>query len=124
MTQSTARPSCAVPARPSRRRRLGGAGAGTALALIAGCAVCCAGPLLAGLGALTAGTALAALWVPALAGLALVAGSALAILAWRRHVRASRTSGAQSGFVAAYPVPRVDPAQRQGAPADAGQVRR
>lgn len=68
--------------RPQDRRipRRPGRGMGAMVVLVAGCAACCAGPLLAALGALTATSAFTALFVPALAALALAGAVGVAVL--------------------------------------------
>ncbi|MFJ9968711.1 hypothetical protein [Streptomyces avermitilis] len=69
--------------RPSRPWGTLGAGA----AALAACAVCCAGPILAVLGGIGVTSAIGALWMPALAVLAVAAG--LGVLVVRRRSRAA-----------------------------------
>ncbi|BBY96366.1 hypothetical protein MGALJ_60350 (plasmid) [Mycobacterium gallinarum] len=66
-----------------RARRWSGAGA----AVVAACALCCAGPLLAILGSIGIGSAVGAIWLPGLAALTVVA--AIGALWLRRRRRAS-----------------------------------
>jgi hypothetical protein len=73
------------PNRQARRRP--GRGIGAAVVLVAGCAACCAGPLLAALSAVTAASAVTALFVPAMAVLALAAAVGVAVLIRRRRDR-------------------------------------
>ncbi|WP_368680654.1 MerR family transcriptional regulator (plasmid) [Rhodococcus opacus] len=63
--------------------------AGLGGAAVGACAVCCAGPILSVLGGLTAASALGALWVTALAVVALVAAVALG---WTRRRRSAPAS--------------------------------
>lgn len=64
--------------------------AGLGVAAVGACAVCCAGPILSVLGGLTAAFAVGAVWVPALAVVALVAAVALG---WTlRHRRSAPAS--------------------------------
>lgn len=79
--------------RPSRSRTLWGAGVA-----VAACAVCCAGPLLAVLGGIGAASALAAIWVPALGVLALLA--VVAVVVGRRRRRRASACGSDAGPVA------------------------
>ncbi|MCK9874687.1 hypothetical protein MXD59_02630 [Frankia sp. Ag45/Mut15] len=61
------------PAASATRRSRPWSTIGTAAAAVAACAVCCAGPLLAVLGAVGATATIAAVWIPALAFVALAA---------------------------------------------------
>ncbi|CAO5234978.1 hypothetical protein [Frankia sp. AgKG'84/4] len=63
---------------------------GGAVAAVAACAVCCAGPLLAVLGTLAAAATVAAVWIPALASVAVVAFAG-ALVVRRRRRAACRT---------------------------------
>ncbi|WP_328647162.1 hypothetical protein OHS58_03885 [Amycolatopsis sp. NBC_00348] len=70
--------------RPARTwARLAGAAA-----VVAACAVCCAGPLLVLLGGLGVGSMVGAIWDPALALLAAAAVVAIFVVRWRRRVAA------------------------------------
>ncbi|WSA74564.1 hypothetical protein OG930_02395 [Streptomyces sp. NBC_01799] len=70
--------------RPSSDRSVLGAG----LLAVAACAVCCAGPLLAVLGGIGAVSFIGAIWIPALAVVAIATASA-AVWVHRRRRRAS-----------------------------------
>ncbi|WP_266395272.1 hypothetical protein OIE50_03485 [Streptomyces canus] len=70
--------------RPSSDRSVLGAG----LLAVAACAVCCAGPLLAVLGGIGAASVIGAIWIPALAVVAVAVASA-AVWVHRRRKRAS-----------------------------------
>ncbi len=65
---------------------------GTAAAAVAACAVCCAGPLLAVLGAVGAAATVAAVWVPALAFVA-VAALLGAVMVRRRRAACQTPTG-------------------------------
>ncbi|MEU0836482.1 hypothetical protein [Streptomyces sp. NPDC005969] len=75
--------------RPSRPWSTLGAGAA-----FAACAVCCAGPILAVLGGIGVTSALGALWMPALAVLAVAAGLGILVVRHRRRTAACRTAPA------------------------------
>ncbi|WP_328690181.1 hypothetical protein OHA74_13510 [Streptomyces phaeochromogenes] len=77
----TAKPSSG---QPSSGKSVLGAGLLAAVA----CAVCCAGPLLAVLGGIGAGSVIGAIWIPVLAVVAVAAASA-AVWVHRRRRRAS-----------------------------------
>jgi hypothetical protein len=83
---------------------------GGVAAAVAACAVCCAGPLVAVLGAVAAAGTLAAVWVPAL-GVAAVAAFVGALLVRRRRRAACRTG--QGPVDLGLPAPRDqrDPAR-------------
>lgn len=70
--------------RPSSDRSVLGAG----LLAVVACAVCCAGPLLAVLGGIGAASVIGAIWIPALAVVAVAVASA-AVWVHRRRKRAS-----------------------------------
>ncbi|WP_264927278.1 hypothetical protein [Streptomyces sp. A012304] len=61
------------------------------LGALAACAVCCAGPLLALLGGVGLASAVAAVWVPALAAVAVAAVLALVLLRRRRRSASCRS---------------------------------
>ncbi|MFH9295799.1 hypothetical protein [Streptomyces sp. NPDC017520] len=65
---------------------------GAGLATVAACAVCCAGPLLALLGGIGAASALASLWIPALALVAVAATVGAYVLHRRRRASACKTT--------------------------------
>ncbi|MGW7297477.1 MULTISPECIES: hypothetical protein [unclassified Streptomyces] len=65
---------------------------GTGAAAMAACAACCAGPLLAVVGGLSITSAIASLWMPALAVSAVVAGAVALVLRRRRRASACRTA--------------------------------
>jgi hypothetical protein len=67
-------------AKLSKRSTVGFVGAG-----ILACAACCAGPLLAIVGGVGIASAVGAVWVPVLAGVAAVAAIAVTVLLVRRH---------------------------------------
>ncbi|MFF7976609.1 hypothetical protein [Streptomyces sp. NPDC007905] len=92
--------------RPSRPWGTLGAGA----AALAACAVCCAGPILAVLGGIGVTSAIGALWMPALAVLALVAGLGVLVVRRRRRTASCRTAGAQAdlGMPTFGPPPEAD----------------
>ncbi|MCZ4507431.1 hypothetical protein O3Q52_04245 [Streptomyces sp. ActVer] len=60
---------------------------------VAACAVCCVGPLLAVLGGIGAASVIGAIWIPALAVVAVLAASAAVWV----HRRRKRTSACQTG---------------------------
>lgn len=64
---------------------------GAGAVAIGACAVCCAGPLLALLGAIGVGSLIGALWVPALLVLAALAGAGVWLLRARRARACART---------------------------------
>lgn len=76
---------------PRRIRPWARWGAG-ATAVLAACAVCCAGPLLAVLGSIGLASVVGAIWVPALLMLATAAALALVIVVIRRRRRGSTCS--------------------------------
>ena len=76
------------------------------------CLVCCAAPLLSVLGAIAALSAVAAVWIPAVAVLAVLAGAG-AIWVWRRRRGAACAS--PSGPVDLGMPARIPPV-RPGAP--------
>lgn len=76
---------------PSRSPRPWGT-VGAGLAAVAACAVCCAGPLLALLGGISAASALVSLWIPALAVVAGAAAAGAYVLDRRRRVAACQTT--------------------------------
>lgn len=69
----------------------GGIGAGAAV--LGACLVCCAAPVLSILGGIAALSAVAAVWIPALAVLTVLAGAA-GIWIWRRQRAAACASPA------------------------------
>ncbi|MDX5962040.1 hypothetical protein SIM91_01590 [Rhodococcus opacus] len=77
---------------------------------VGACAVCCAGPILSVLGGLTAAFALGALWVPALAVVAIVAALALG-RAFRR--RRSAPESCTPGPAADLPMPTIPGARNE-----------
>ncbi|MFD9575118.1 hypothetical protein ACFWBI_35510 [Streptomyces sp. NPDC059982] len=77
--------------RPSRPWGMFGAGP----AAVAACAVCCAGPVLAVLGGGGVTSVIGALWMPALAVLAVAAGLGVLVVRHRRRTAACRTVPAQ-----------------------------
>ncbi|MFE7358053.1 hypothetical protein ACFU8Q_34230 [Streptomyces sp. NPDC057543] len=76
-----------APSSSRRPRPWGTVGAG-----MAACAVCCAGPLLALLGGIGAASALASLWIPALAVVAVAAAVGAYVLRRRRRAAACKTT--------------------------------
>ncbi|MFE0876000.1 hypothetical protein ACFW4X_14190 [Streptomyces smyrnaeus] len=92
--------------RPSRPRSALGAGA----AVIAACAMCCAGPLPAVLGGTGITSAIGALWMPALAIPAVAAGLDVLVVRRRRRTAGCRTSLAPAdlGMPTVGPRPGVD----------------
>ncbi|MET7455206.1 hypothetical protein ABZT03_25590 [Streptomyces sp. NPDC005574] len=78
----------ASSSRPTRAWGTLGAGA----AAVAACAACCAGPLLAVLGGIGVTSALGALWMPALAVLAVAAGLGILVVRHRRRTSFCRTA--------------------------------
>ncbi|MGW2787553.1 hypothetical protein ACWC3X_41215 [Streptomyces populi] len=105
--------------RPSRRWGTLGAGAAAAAA----CAVCCAGPILAVLGSIGVTSAVGALWMPALAVLALAAG--LGVLAVRRRTASCHTAPARAdlGMPAFGPPPGATDSKSARWASAAGQDR-
>lgn len=79
---------------PSPARPWSAVGAGAAV--VAACAVCCAGPLLGLLGGLGVLSAVGALWIPALAALAVAA--VLGVL-WVLRRRRAATCKSEAGVV-------------------------
>ncbi|WP_326793831.1 hypothetical protein OHA79_51305 (plasmid) [Streptomyces sp. NBC_00841] len=75
--------------RPSSDKSVLGAG----LLVVAACAVCCAGPLLAVLGGIGAASVIGAIWIPALA---VVAVAAVVAALWV-HRRRRQASACRSG---------------------------
>lgn len=69
----------------SQRRARGWSGAGAAV--VAACALCCVGPLLAILGSIGIASAVGAIWLPGLAALTVIA--AIGAVWLRRRRRAS-----------------------------------
>jgi hypothetical protein len=65
----------------------------TAAAAVAACAVCCAGPLLAVLGAVGAAATVAAVWVPALAFVAVAALLGAVVVRRRRRAACQTVTG-------------------------------
>ncbi|WP_185730737.1 hypothetical protein [Rhodococcus sp. 3A] len=89
--------------------------AGLGVAAVGACAVCCAGPILSVLGGLTAAFAVGAVWVPALAVVALVAAVALG---WTlRHRRSAPAScpppPAPAAPAADLPIPTISGAREE-----------
>ncbi|MGW2822743.1 hypothetical protein ACWC24_17355 [Streptomyces sp. NPDC001443] len=74
--------------RPSRPWGTLGAGA----AALAACAVCCAGPILAALASVGVTSAIGALWMPALAVLAVTAGLGFLVVRNRRRTTSCHTA--------------------------------
>jgi len=70
---------------------------GTGAATLGFCAACCAGPVLALLGGIGAGVAVAAVWMPALAVVTVAAG--LGVFAVRRRRRRATCRPGQAGVV-------------------------
>ncbi|MET8747451.1 hypothetical protein [Streptomyces sp. NPDC004728] len=62
------------------------------VAAVAACAVCCAGPLLAVLGGIGAASALASVWVPALAVVTVAAVVGAFVVHRRRRAAACRST--------------------------------
>lgn len=78
------------------RRSWRGPGAALA-ALVGGCAVCCAGPLLAVLGGIGAAGLLGSLWVPALMVVVALAVVGIAIAVRKRRRASCRIPDAEAG---------------------------
>lgn len=81
-------------------------------AALTACAVCCAGPLLAVLGAIGVTSAIGALWMPVLAALAVAAIVAFVVVRRRRRAAACRTTPARTDLG----MPTVRPAPKDSAP--------
>ncbi|MEU8592046.1 hypothetical protein AB0C59_34520 [Streptomyces sp. NPDC048664] len=79
---------------PRRSRPWGTLGAGAAA--VAACAVCCAGPVLAVFGSVGVASAIGALWMPALAVLAVAAGLGFLLVRHRRRTTSCPTVPARA----------------------------
>ncbi|MCK9922477.1 hypothetical protein MXD61_11400 [Frankia sp. AgPm24] len=66
---------------------------GTAAAAVAACAVCCAAPLIAVLGAIGTAATVAAVWIPALAFVAVAALLGAVIIRRRRRAACQTATG-------------------------------
>ncbi|MEW1757603.1 hypothetical protein AB0393_13955 [Streptomyces cyaneofuscatus] len=82
--------------------------------MVAACAVCCAGPLLAVLGGIGVTSAIGALWMPVLAVLAVTAAVGFAVVRRRRKPTACRTipAPADLGMLTVGAPPRDSAAPR------------
>lgn len=92
----------------------------TAAAWIAGavaCGACCAGPLLGSLGAIAALSAAAAIWVPALAGLAVAAALTGYLIHRRRRTATTHRPGTVDLGLPGIPAPRTHKAPAADTPA-------
>ncbi|MET7279504.1 hypothetical protein ABZS29_14810 [Kribbella sp. NPDC005582] len=79
--------------------------AGAGALAVGACAMCCAGPILAVLGGLSIASVVAALWIPALA---VVAVMALLAVVWVHRKRRRTTCDAPTGPVDVGMPTRVD----------------
>ncbi|MFE4959189.1 hypothetical protein ACFRCW_35575 [Streptomyces sp. NPDC056653] len=93
--------------RPSRPWGTLGVGA----AVLAACAVCCAGPLLAVLGGIGFASAVGAVWMPVLAVLAVATTVAFLVVRRRRRAAVCRTTPARADLG----MPTVGPAPKDSA---------
>ncbi|GAA3900092.1 hypothetical protein GCM10023084_60730 [Streptomyces lacrimifluminis] len=100
----------ASSSRPLKPRGALGAGA----AVVAACAVCCAGPLLAVLGGIGLTSAIGALWMPAFAVLAVAAAAGIFVMRRRRRAAACRTTPARAdlGMPTVRPAPKGSASSR------------
>ena len=99
-------------------RPCGGIGAGAAV--LGACLVCCAAPVLSVLGGIAALSAVAAVWIPALAVLTVLAGAA-GIWIWRRQ-RAAACASPAAPVDLGMPGRGLPPAVRVGQPSEAPTI--
>ncbi|MFG2302442.1 hypothetical protein [Actinacidiphila glaucinigra] len=100
------------PSRPSTPWGTIGAGVAALAACAVCCAVCCAGPLLAVLGGIGITSAIGALWMPALAVLAVAAAVAVVVVHRRRRAASCRTTTTHADLG----MPTVRPASEETTP--------
>lgn len=84
----------------SQRRTRRWSVAGTGAAVVAACALCCAGPLLAILGSIGIASLVGAIWLPGLGALAVVAAIVAVRLRQRRRASICRAGPVDVGLPA------------------------